>query len=167
LFSNFYSNYTATNPVGRPSRNGTYVCFNDAATNTSVVCYDAGYASNILYSGYSITIITNVTWTYGHTYYITMDSGFASGDVFCRKFFVLLLENENFNFFNINLCNLKDAESTPIVSTTYWEFNIWNPGLSSTTTTTTTPPTTHTVTTRTVSLGTVNTLVSFEWQIFC
>ncbi len=74
-----------TNPVGRPSRNGTNICFNDAATNTSVVCYDAGYASNILYNGYTIIIITNVTWTYGHTYYVTMDSGFASGSVFCRK----------------------------------------------------------------------------------
>ena len=30
----------------------------------------------------------------------------------------------------------------------FWNFNIWDPGLSSTTTTTTTPPTTGTVTTR-------------------
>jgi hypothetical protein len=87
LLNLLLSNYIASNLVGRPSRNGTNICFNDAATNTSVVCYDAGYASNILYSGYSITIITNVTWTYGHTYYVTMDSGFASGNVFCRKSF--------------------------------------------------------------------------------
>ncbi len=57
----------------------------DIATNVSVVCYDAEYAANILYNGYTILIITNVTWTYGHTYYVTMDSGFSSGDVFCRK----------------------------------------------------------------------------------
>jgi len=30
----------------------------------------------------------------------------------------------------------------------FWNFNIWDPGLSSTTSTTTTPPTTGTVTTR-------------------
>ncbi|CAM4848364.1 unnamed protein product [Rotaria magnacalcarata] len=126
----------ATNPVGRPSRNGTNVCFNDAATNTSVVCYDAGYASNLLYNGYTITIITNVVWTYGHTYYVTMDSGFASGNVFCH------------------------AESAPITDTTFWTFNIWDPSVSSTTTTTTTPPTTHTVTTRTISFTTVNTLLT-------
>ncbi|CAF3340862.1 unnamed protein product [Rotaria sp. Silwood1] len=126
----------ATNPVGRPSRNGTYICFNDAATNTSVVCYDAGYASNLLYNGYTVTIITHVTWTYGHTYYVTMDSGFASGDVFCH------------------------AESAPITDTTFWQFNIWNPAVSSTTTTTTTAPTTHTVTTRNVSVTTVNTLLT-------
>ncbi len=95
MLSIFYSNCTATNPVGRPSRNGTDVCFNDLATNTAVICYDAGYASNILYNGYTIIIITNVTWTYGHTYYITMASGFASGNVFCRKsLYILVFENE-------------------------------------------------------------------------
>jgi hypothetical protein len=78
---------------------------------------------------------------------------------FVVSLFVLLLENEK--------CNLKDAESAPIVDTTFWDFNIWDPGLSSTTTTTTTPPTTHTVTTRAVSTTTVNTLVGFKWQIFC
>ncbi|CAF3370210.1 unnamed protein product [Rotaria socialis] len=126
----------ATSPVGRPSRNGTDICFNDAATNTSVVCYDAGYASNLLYNGYTITIITNVVWTYGHSYYVTFDSGVASGNVFCH------------------------AESAPITDTTFWTFNIWDPAVSSTTTTTTTPPTTHTVTTRTISFTTVNTLLT-------
>ena len=81
----FYLNYVATNPVGRPNRNGTNVCFNDLATNASVVCYDAGYAANVLYNSYTITIITNVVWSFGHRYYVTMDSGFASGSVFCRK----------------------------------------------------------------------------------
>jgi len=41
-----------------------------------------------------------------------------------------------------------DAESAPIDNPTFWQFDIWNPSLSSTTTTTTTPPTTGTVTTR-------------------
>ncbi len=123
------------------------MCFNDLATNASVVCYDAGYASNIIYNGYTIIIITNVTWTYGHTYYITIDSGFASGNVFCRKSLYIVFGNEILNFYR-NFCKLKDAESAPITSQTYWQFNIWNPAVSSTTTTTTTPPTTHTVTTR-------------------
>lgn len=35
-----------------------------------------------------------------------------------------------------------------IVDPNFWNFNIWDPGLSSTTSTTTTPPTTGTVTTR-------------------
>lgn len=94
----FYFNCIGTNPVGRPSRNGTNVCFNDAATNTPVVCYDAGYASNILYSGYTIIILTTITWTYGHTYYVTMDSGFASGNVFCRKSFYIIFRNKTLNF---------------------------------------------------------------------
>lgn len=37
----------ATNPVSRLSRNGINVCFNDAATNTSVVCYNQGYTITI------------------------------------------------------------------------------------------------------------------------
>lgn len=41
-----------------------------------------------------------------------------------------------------------DAESAPITSPHFWQFDIWDPGMSSTTTTTTTPPTTHTVTTK-------------------
>ena len=51
-------------------------------------------------------------------------------------------------------------ESAPITDPTFWRFNIWDPGLSSTTTTTTTPPTTHTVTTLGVSTAYINTLVS-------
>ena len=48
--------------------------------------------------------------------------------------------------FNVN--TFIDAESAPITSSAFWQFDIWNPALSSTTTTTTTPPTTVTVTTR-------------------
>ncbi|CAF3344321.1 unnamed protein product [Rotaria sp. Silwood1] len=89
----------ATSTVGRPSRNGTNVCFNNAATNTSVICYDAGYATNIFYNEYTVTIITNVTWSYGHTYYVTMDSGFASGNVFCRKSLGVGLWKRTIKFF--------------------------------------------------------------------
>ncbi|CAF0736613.1 unnamed protein product [Adineta steineri] len=122
----------ATSAVGRPSRNGTYICFHLDSTNASVLCYDAGYSPNIIYTGYTIVIVTSLTWTPGQSYYVTMDSGFASGSVFCH------------------------AESAPITDKTFWRFDIWNPALSSTTTTTTTPPTTHTVT----SLGTTTTSVN-------
>ncbi|CAF4268067.1 unnamed protein product, partial [Adineta steineri] len=121
-----------TSAVGRPSRNGTNVCFHLDSTNASVLCYDAGYSPNIIYTGYTIVIVTTITWTPGESYYVTMDSGFASGSVFCH------------------------AESAPITDKTFWRFDIWNPALSSTTTTTTTPPTTHTVT----SLGTTTTSIN-------
>ncbi|CAF0814037.1 unnamed protein product [Adineta steineri] len=122
----------ATSAVGRPSRNGTNVCFHLDTTNASVLCYDAGYSPNVIYTGYTIVIVTTITWTPGQSYYVTMDSGFASGSVFCH------------------------AESAPITDKTFWRFDIWNPALSSTTTTTTTPPTTHTVT----SLGTTTTSIN-------
>ncbi|CAF1566992.1 unnamed protein product, partial [Adineta steineri] len=122
----------ATSAVGRPSRNGTNVCFHLDTTNASVLCYDAGYSPNVIYTGYTIVIVTTLTWTPGQSYYVTMDSGFASGSVFCH------------------------AESAPITDKTFWRFDIWNPALSSTTTTTTTPPTTHTVT----SLGTTTTSIN-------
>ncbi|CAF1460585.1 unnamed protein product [Rotaria sordida] len=53
--------------------------------------------------------------------------GAASGNIFCSP------------------------ESDPIIDPDYWNFNIWDPGVSSTLTTTTTPPTTGTVTTRPIS----------------
>ncbi|CAF1249577.1 unnamed protein product [Adineta ricciae] len=126
----------AKGQVGRPSRNGTNIYFNDAATNQSVLQYDAGYAPNIIYTGNVIVIITNYTWTPGKFYYITIDSGFSSGSVFCH------------------------AESAPISDPTYWRFNIWDPAVSSTTTTTTTPFTTVTVTTRPTSTTSINTLLT-------
>ncbi|CAF0986798.1 unnamed protein product [Adineta steineri] len=122
----------ATNAVGRPSRNGTNICFHLDTTNASVLCYDAGYSPNVIYTGYTIVIVTTITWTPGQSYYVTMDNGFASGSVFCH------------------------AESLAITDKTFWRFDIWNPALSSTTTTTTTPPTTHTVT----SLGTTTTSIN-------
>ncbi|CAF1532080.1 unnamed protein product [Adineta ricciae] len=132
----FCFNHTANSLVGRPTRNGTNICFREAATNVSAVCYDAGYASNVVYTGYTIVITTNYTWSKGSFYYITMDSGFASGSEFCH------------------------AESAPISDPTYWTFNIWDPAVSSTTTTTTTPFTTVTVTTRLTSTTSINTLLT-------
>ncbi|CAF1049455.1 unnamed protein product [Adineta steineri] len=122
----------ATSAVGRPSLNGTNICFHLDTTNASVLCYDAGYSPNVIYTGYTIVIVTTITWTPGQSYYVTMDNGFASGSVFCH------------------------AESLAITDKTFWRFDIWDPALSSTTTTTTTPPTTHTVT----SLGTTTTSIN-------
>ncbi|CAF1000208.1 unnamed protein product [Adineta ricciae] len=126
----------ATSLVGRPTRNNTNICFHNASSNASVLCYDAGYAPNVIYTGYTIVIVTNFTWTPGAFYYVTMDSGFASGSVFCH------------------------AESAPITDPTFWVFNIWNPAVSSTTTTTTTPFTTATVTTKPTSTTSINTLLT-------
>jgi hypothetical protein len=74
----------ASQNVNRPSLNGTNVYFNDASTHLPVVQYDAGWAPNVIYTGNTIIIqVINYTWTYGHTYYITMDEGFSSGTEFC------------------------------------------------------------------------------------
>ncbi|CAF4624569.1 unnamed protein product [Rotaria sp. Silwood1] len=117
----------ATRDVHRPTRNGTYIKFMDASTNTAVQTFDAGWESNILYSGDTISIIASYSWVPGRSYYVLFDSG---------------------------------PESAPITDPTFWAFNIWDPGVSSTTTTTTTPPTTGTVTTRPLSTTTVNTLLT-------
>ncbi|CAF3657044.1 unnamed protein product [Rotaria sp. Silwood1] len=108
----------------------------DASTNTAVQTFDAGWESNILYSGDTISIIASYSWVPGRSYYVLFDSGVASGIEFCGP------------------------ESAPITDPTFWAFNIWDPGVSSTTTTTTTPPTTGTVTTRPLSTTTVNTLLT-------
>ncbi|CAM2703759.1 unnamed protein product [Rotaria socialis] len=127
----------ASKTVHRPSLNGTNIYFNDAATNSVVVQYDAGWSSNIPYSGNTITIlVTNYIWTQGHTYYMTMDEGFSSG----TEFF--------------------GPESIKITDALFWHFEIWNPELSSTTSITTTAPTTHTATSRSVSALTVSTLLT-------
>lgn len=69
---------------------------------------------------------------------------------------------------NFVVCNLikqfasfslyKDPESAPITDPNFWNFNIWDLGVSYTTTT---PPTMGTMTTRSISTTTVNTLVIF------
>ncbi|CAF3354020.1 unnamed protein product [Rotaria sp. Silwood2] len=126
--------------VNRPGHNGTYVSFHDATLNgTVVLSYDAGWSSNIIYSGSTIIIYAPYAWTPGHLYYITLDSGVSSGNDFCH------------------------AESQPIVDPTFWQFDIWNPAVSSTTTTTTTAPTTHTApstTTPNVNLTTTGLIVT-------
>ena len=89
----FYDDFIlATSSVGRPTRNNTNVCFHNASSNASVLCYDAGYSPNVIYTGNTIVIVTNFTWTPGAFYYVTMDSGFASGSVFCRKLFYFTWE---------------------------------------------------------------------------
>ena len=54
----------------------------------------------------------------------------------------------------------KGPESAPITNPSFWAFNIWDPGLSSTTSTSTVPPTVGTVTTRAPSTTPLNTNVS-------
>lgn len=55
---------------------------------------------------------------------------------------------------------ITEPESSPITDRTFWTFDVWDPGVSSTTSSTTTPPTTATITTRPLSTSSVNTLVS-------
>ncbi|CAF4973187.1 unnamed protein product [Rotaria sp. Silwood1] len=93
-----------TRDVHRPTRNGTYIRFMDASTNTSVRVFDAGWASNILYYGNTSSIITSYSWIPGRSYYVLFDSGVVSGIEFCG------------------------SESAPIADPTFWTFNIWDPG---------------------------------------
>ncbi|CAF4707358.1 unnamed protein product, partial [Rotaria socialis] len=75
----------ATNTVNRPPRNSTNVYFNDAATNTSVYTIDCGYDAHVIYTGNTIVFyIPSPPWIPGHSYYVTFDSGVASGTDFCR-----------------------------------------------------------------------------------
>ncbi|CAF4309628.1 unnamed protein product, partial [Rotaria sp. Silwood2] len=126
-----------TRQVNRPSRNYTYVYFNDAATGTSVHTVDCGWDPHVMYSENTITFyIPSPPWIVGHTYYVTFDNGVASDTDFCKP------------------------ESSPITDSNFWRFDIWNPAVSSTTTTTTITPTTGTVITRPLLITTVNTLLT-------
>ncbi|CAF1216213.1 unnamed protein product [Adineta steineri] len=124
-----------TKSVNRPTLNGTYIYFTDAtANNTLVQKFDCGWAPEVIYTGFTTIIRFPVApWIPGHFYYVTFDSGVASGTDFCGP------------------------ESAPIYDPTYWVFNIWDPAVSSTTTTTTTPPTTHTVTSLHTTTTSINT----------
>ncbi|CAF3865202.1 unnamed protein product [Adineta steineri] len=124
-----------TKAVNRPTLNNTFIYFTDAAnTTTPVAKFDCGWDPNVIYTGYTTIIRFPVApWIPGHFYYVTFDTGVASGTEFCGP------------------------ESSPIYDPTYWVFNIWNPALSSTTTTTTTPPTTHTVTSLHTTTTSINT----------
>ena len=62
---------------------------------------------------------------------------------------------------NKNVSANKGPESAPLKDPLFWQFNIWDPALSSTTPPTTTPPTTGTITTRGPSTTTPNTAVMF------
>ncbi|UJR14650.1 hypothetical protein I4U23_001643 [Adineta vaga] len=127
-----------TKSVNRPTRNGTYIYFWDSTLGgTLVQKYDCGWESEVTYTGFTTVIrFPTAPWIPGHFYYVTMDSGVASGTEFCGP------------------------ESAPINDPTYWVFNIWNPAVSSTTTTTTTPFTTVTVTTKPTSTTSINTLLT-------
>ncbi|CAF1507596.1 unnamed protein product [Adineta ricciae] len=124
--------------VNRPTRNGTFIYFRNASGGGSLVQkYDCGWEPEVTYTGYTIVIRFPVApWTPGHFFYVTMDSGVASGTEFCGP------------------------ESAPMYDPTFWVFNIWNPAVSSTTTTTTTPFTTVTVTTKPTSTTSINTLLT-------
>ncbi|UJR14593.1 hypothetical protein I4U23_001588 [Adineta vaga] len=124
--------------VSRPTRNDTFIYFWDATLNDALVAkYDCGWSPEITYTGYTTVIRFPVApWIPGHFYYVTMDSGVASGTEFCGP------------------------ESAPITDKTFWVFNIWDPAVSSTTTTTTTPFTTGTITTRPTSTTSINTLLT-------
>ena len=95
---------SATGVVNRPTRNGTFVEFFDAATNASVAKYDAGYSASLTYVGKTLVIqVSPPPWVPGHTYYVFLDNGqkmcleesqirfiffclgVASGTEFCSK----------------------------------------------------------------------------------
>ena len=62
--------------VDRPTRNGTYIYFRDAATNAVVQRYDCGWESQVTYTGFTIVIRFPVApWIPGRSYYVTFDSG--------------------------------------------------------------------------------------------
>ncbi|UJR08422.1 hypothetical protein I4U23_012692 [Adineta vaga] len=126
-----------TKSVSRPNRNDTFIYFTDSTTNTLVQKFDCGWSPEVTYTGYTTVIyFSNPPWIPGHFYYVTFDSGVASGTDFCHP------------------------ESAPITDETFWVFNIWDPAVSSTTTTTTTAPTTGTITTRPLSTSSINTLLT-------
>ena len=76
IFANHSSfSIQANRNVNRPTRNGTYIRFIDASNDIIVQQFDAGWQSNVVYTGKTIIIVTNYTWSYGANYYITFDSG--------------------------------------------------------------------------------------------
>ena len=62
--------------VDRPTRNGTFIYFRNAATNAVVQQYDCGWAPEVTYTGFTIVIRFPVApWVPGQSYYVTFDSG--------------------------------------------------------------------------------------------
>ena len=68
--------FVATKSVNRPTRNGTYIHFKDATTNTIVQSYDCGWAPEVVYTGFTVVIrFPTPPWIVGHSYYVMFDSG--------------------------------------------------------------------------------------------
>ena len=66
----------ATKSVNRPTRNGTFIHFKDATTNTIVRSYDCGWAPEVQYTGFTVVIrFPSPPWVIGHSYYVMFDSG--------------------------------------------------------------------------------------------
>ncbi|CAF1412544.1 unnamed protein product [Adineta ricciae] len=70
----------------RPRRSGVNIYFNDANTSTIVRTIDCSRAPEVIYENTTIFInFTASPWISGHLYYVTMDSGVASGEDFCVR----------------------------------------------------------------------------------
>ena len=68
--------FVATKSVNRPTRNGTFIHFKDATTNTIVQSYDCGWAPEVVYTGFTVVIrFPTAPWIPGHSYYVMFDSG--------------------------------------------------------------------------------------------
>ncbi|CAF2200274.1 unnamed protein product [Rotaria magnacalcarata] len=135
----------ATSSVYRLSRNGTYIqIYNKANPSTPEWQVDCGYSSDCICTGQTVLFyVRNANGTPGAYYYILFSSGAASGNIFCS------LESDPITD-NLLITKKKytiECFISLIIGTSYWNFNIWNPAVSSTQTTTTTPPTTGTITT--------------------
>lgn len=84
--------------AGRPSRNGTYINFIDATTNTTVLQYDCGWAPQVIYTGYTIAIYIPIPtpWIPGRSYYVLFDSGMSLLSFFaCFIIYTLLFLYDN------------------------------------------------------------------------
>ena len=138
----------ATNGVYHPNRNGTFIkIYNKANPLVPAWQADCGYSPDCIYSGQTILFrVQNPSWIPGANYYVLFDSGAASGNVFCAPESAAITGNASLpvSIYSPLAYSHVSRRSDP----KYWNFNIWNPALSSTTTTSTTPPTTATVTTR-------------------
>ena len=68
--------------VDRTSISGTYIDFNDATLNGTVVLqYDCSWSPNVIYSGSTVIIYAPFNWIPGHTYYITADTGLCCYEI--------------------------------------------------------------------------------------
>ncbi|UJR17320.1 hypothetical protein I4U23_004215 [Adineta vaga] len=168
---NVYANQSvfliqADKPVGRPSRNGTYIYFYDATTGGSLVQrFDCGSAPEVTYAGYTITIrFSVIPWITGHSYYITFDSG-----MFELLFIYIPFLNKSHPLYHIlGVASGLDAcgpESAPVTSSSYWTFNVLMPMFpSNATNTTTTTTVASNVSTTTTTVGDTNKGWKLVWE---